>query len=205
MIPVKLTQFACRHRRYPVLNLEQSTRLRSFSASPSGTLFAKPPPELGTDLVGHTARIQRTFDARSNALALLQAGGPSLAAHASFDPQYKRAQDWIRQHAVGPATLSPILIGGLTGALVEAAFPHGVVVRQTINPVQSLIVGVPVEAQLQVRKVEQTDYPFPVVERTKEQKDGFRVELDMKLVRVRDQAVIATGEHVLWVPDYLHM
>jgi hypothetical protein len=91
---------------------------------------------------GKSAWINRTFDPQTNAVALLSCGGPSLARHASFDPEYKRARDWIRRHPVGPAVLSPVLIQGLLGALVEASVPHAVSISVHMTQHRPLIVGV---------------------------------------------------------------
>jgi hypothetical protein len=136
--------------------------------------------ELGPNLVGQIGCIQRTFCPRSNAQAMLVTGGEALAAHASFDPDYKRAQGWIRHHAVGPATLSPILIGGLIGALVEAAFPQAVVVRRAMEHVRPLIVGTDVQAQIEVIRVVNT-MTTPTLpdllrrdERRGERRDGYQ-------------------------------
>jgi hypothetical protein len=72
---------------------------------PQGDLFGS---HVGPSLVGKTAKVRRIFGARANSIGLLTAGGEALAKHASFDPEYNRARDWIRQHAVGPAVLSPV-------------------------------------------------------------------------------------------------
>jgi len=109
------------------------------SDGPWGDLFEA---SVGPELLGKTASIRRTFDARSNALGLLTCGGEALAKHASFDPEYERARGWIQHHAVGPAVLSPVLISGLVGALVEAAVPHGVPMASSMRQIRPLIVGV---------------------------------------------------------------
>ena len=171
---------------------------------------------IGPHLVGLSGQIQRTFGPRDNAQAMLVTGGPALAAHASFDPDYHRAQNWIRQHAVGPAALSsPVLVSGLIGALVEAAFPQAVPLRQSMQQVRPLIVGVSVMAQIRVERVVSTARPFVDdddnhVDRNAEQDQqqrryGYEVSLNTKVLRVRDDAVIARGEHVVWIPDYLRM
>lgn len=59
--------------------------------------------DIGTNLVGKIARVRRTFNPQSNADAMIVCGGEALAAHASFDPDYMRAQEYIRQRPVGPA------------------------------------------------------------------------------------------------------
>lgn len=106
---------------------------------PWGDLFGA---SVGRSLVGKNASIRRTFDAQSNALGLLTCGGEDLAKHASFDPEYERARDWIQHHAVGPAVLSPVLISGLVGALVEAAVPQSIPLASTMRQIRPLIVGV---------------------------------------------------------------
>jgi len=183
---------------------------------PSGDLFPPKKHHIGPSLIGKTGRIQRVFGPSSNAQAMLVTGGEALAAHASFDPNYRRATDWIRYHAVGPAVLSPVLITGLTGALVEAAFPQAVVVKQDMSHIRPLIVGVAVHAQITVvdvaqgaadpKKTESYDDP----ERRKRQDTegrnyGYQVRLQTQVLRVRDDAIISEGEHVLWIPDYVNM
>lgn len=168
---------------------------------PTGSLFESDKPVIGPELVGATASIQRTFGPRSNAEGLLATGGAALAAHASFDPEYSRAQDWIRQHAVGPAVLSPILISGLIGALVEASFPHAIVQSLQLSHPKPLIVGVPVTASIKVITVQEAHKQAENASR----KYGYEVELETEVTRVRDQAVIAYGHHFLWVPDYMRM
>ena len=197
---------------------------------PTGTLFQLSKVSIGPELVGARGMIRRTFGPRSNAEGLLATGGPDLAAHASFDPNYHRAQDWIRHHAVGPAVLSPILIAGLTGALTEAAFPHGVITYQSMKHVRPLIVGVPVASIIEVLTVtkaermkddhneDHLDDPDPDVDQPSEtenehdqhrqqrrRKHGYDVTLRTIVSRVRDDCIIAEGTHELWVPDYLHM
>jgi hypothetical protein len=98
--------------------------------------------DVGPELMGKSAWIRRTFDPRSNSLSLLTCGGQQLAKHASFDPEYDRARDWIRHHPVGPAVLSPVLINGLVGALVEASVPQSIPVSSSMNQIRPLIVGV---------------------------------------------------------------
>ena len=175
---------------------------------PSGSLFGANKLPIGPDLVGATGSIHRTFGPRSNAEGLLATGGAALAAHASFDPDYDRAQDWIRHHAVGPAVLSPILVAGLTGALTEAAFPHGVITAQSMRHKRPLIVGVPVASMIQVISVKESQELSSSAENaTNEQtrKHGYDVVLRTVVTRVRDDCVIAEGTHELWVPDYLQM
>lgn len=185
---------------------------------PSGILFSVDKPPIGPALVGATGTVQRTFGPRSNAEGLLATGGSALAAHASFDPDYDRAQDWIRHHAVGPAVLSPILIAGLTGALTEAAFPHGVITAQSMRHKRPLIVGVPVASMIQVVSVNEAAQQQQLSSFLQQQQDeeeegnsdhkrkhGYNVVLRTVVTRVRDDCVIAEGSHELWVPDYLRM
>lgn len=106
-----------------------------------------------SDWIGKTATIRRTFGAQANADAMLLCGGTTLAAHASFDPLYARAQGWIHNHAVGPAVLSPILTAGLLTTLVEAAFPQAIPRTQSLAHVKPLIVGVAVNATIRVTNV----------------------------------------------------
>lgn len=127
------------------------TCLRSHSSSavstdndydpmgPEGDLFSA---DVGPSLVGKKAQVKRIFGPRANSIGLLTAGGEALAKHASFDPQYHRARDWIRTHAVGPAVLSPVLISGLVGALVEAACPQSIPISCSMQQIRPLIVGV---------------------------------------------------------------
>jgi len=93
-------------------------------------------------LISKSASIRRTFGPLSNAEAMLTLGGPSLAANASFDPQYNRAREWIHHHAVGPTVQSPVLLNGLIGALVEATFPSSIVLSNNMRNIRPLIVGV---------------------------------------------------------------
>lgn len=188
----------------------------AVSDRPTGSLFDTSPhnnnkPAVGPTLVGATGMIQRTFGPRSNAEGLLATGGAALAAHASFDPDYDRARDWIRHHAVGPAVLSPILIAGLTGALTEAAFPQAVITAQAMRHHRPLIVGVPVAATIQVvsvreaRRLSSMDENDGLQPLAHEKKLGYNVVLRTAVTRVRDDCIIAEGSHELWVPDYCHM
>jgi hypothetical protein len=162
--------------------------------SPSGPLFqtSQENPPVGTNLVGLTGSIRRTFGPRSNADAALATGGAALAAHSSFDPCYERAQSWIRHHAVGWTNLSPVLITGLSQSLSEAAFPHAVWSSINIDLHEPLIVGVEVVASIEVEQVT-------------EKEKGFYVVLKTKVETVRDQANIASGKLSLWIPDYMSM
>lgn len=107
---------------------------------PKGELLdAKICPET---LVGKSASVLRTFTPKSNAQAFLICGGPLLAAHASFDPMYDRARTYIANRPVGNAVLSPVLISGLVGALVEASFPESFMMDDNMQQFTPLIVGV---------------------------------------------------------------
>jgi hypothetical protein len=182
------------------------------SNGPWGDLFHA---NVGPDLMGKTASIRRTFDAQSNALGLLTCGGEALAKDASFDPEYHRARDWIRHHAVGPAVLSPVLISGLVGALVEAAVPQSVPHRYSMHQIRPLIVGVEVCATIEVVAVadpEESEHGSSPCgsdpndhEDAYERNNGFEVCLRTEVTRVRDGAKIAEGTHTIWIPDYLHM
>jgi hypothetical protein len=162
-------------------------------------------------LVGKSGCIRRTFGPRSNAEAMLTCGGEALAAHASFDPDYIRAKGWIRQHAVGPAVLSPVLVSGLVGALVEAAFPQSVPDTQTISVLRPLIVGVEVEARIEVTEVVFVDGGGGVGggnnnhERNERRQRGYAVRLRTTVSRERDALALAEGSHSIWIPDYLRM
>lgn len=146
-----------------------------------------------SDWLDKEAKVRRTFGPRSNAQALVVCGGDALAAHASFDPEYNRAQGWIRAHPIGPAVLSPILITGLVGALVEATFPQAITRAESMQQIRPLIVGVAVEAKILVTEVlESTDDNY---------RHGYQVHLETKVCRVRDDALIAQGTHTVWIPD----
>jgi len=121
------------------LSTSSSSAEEHDDAGPWGDLFDAP---VDPQLLGKKASIRRTFDARSNAMGLLTCGGEALAKHASFDPEYDRARDWIQHHAVGPAVLSPVLISGLVGALVEAAVPQSVPMASSMRQLRPLVVGV---------------------------------------------------------------
>jgi hypothetical protein len=110
--------------------------------APMGELFAlKRGGAIGESLVGKTASIRRVFGSGANAQGLLTCGGEELARHASFDPDYTRARGWIRNRAIGQSVLSPVLISGLVGALVEAAFPQSVPVTCSTHQIRPLIVS----------------------------------------------------------------
>lgn len=186
-------------------------------SDPTGDLFDAS-KDIGPGLIGQTASIRRTFGPMSNAQCMLTCGGEKLAAHASFDPDYLRAQDWIRHHAVGPAVLSPVLVTGLVGALVEAAFPQSVPVTSFNKQIRPLIVGVAVNAKIKVEEVVDTNKDEEGSDQSEEKKRpvrgdedrydrrvGYQVNLTTAVTRVRDDAVIAEGRHSIWIPDYLRM
>jgi acyl dehydratase len=211
---------------FPIASpLSAFSTTRSFSSSaapiPSTNDENEPFGELwesskgiSPDMIGKTAMIRRTFGPRSNAQAMLNCGGEALAAFASFDPDYSRARDWIRHHAVGPAVLSPILITGVVGALVEATFPQAVPVSQSMKQHRPLIVGVAVHAKIEVVQVVSSNNDEEGgTSRSRERGEedrydrryGHQVDLKTTVARVRDDVVIAEGEHSVWIPDYLHM
>ena len=190
---------------------------------PVGDLFGFPEDEVGWNekIVGKTGSIRRSFGPQSNAEAMITCGGEPLAAHASFDPNYGRAQEWIRSHPVGPAVLSPILISGLVGSLVEAAFPKAVAVKSSMDYLRPLIVGVEVRAKIEVVSVCKSGSSggdnnceggkAAATTTTNEQKDvrerqnGHQVNLRTSVFRITDETMIAEGTHSIWIPDYLHM
>ena len=134
----KNVSFACTYLRQNSTTAPVSESAEDDDG-PGGDLFRS---AVGPELVGKSSWIRRTFDPRSNSLSLLTCGGEALAKHASFDPEYNRARDWIRHHPVGPAVLSPLLINGLVGALVEASVPQSVPVASSMKQIRPLIVGV---------------------------------------------------------------
>lgn len=205
--------FAASLTRRAMFRNNNSFRLLSSAASqvvdpdgPTGELFS-PSNWMGDVQVGQRGRIQRVFGPRDTAEVMLLTGGPSLAGNASFDPNYDQAQSWIRQHPVGPAALTPALIPGLVGALVEAAFPRAVVVQQELRHVRPLIVGLAVQAEIEVAEIVQSDENSnPLMEGEEGTYGaGHLVLLKTKVTRVRDDACIAQGKHKIWIPDYNNM
>lgn len=163
-------------------------------------------------LVGQMGCITRTFDAQANVNATLVIGGPELAAHSSFDPDYSRAQSWIRHHAVGAAVLSPTLTVGLLQTLTEAAFPHAVCRSTSMQYYQPLIVGIPILARITVTSVaettslslsddddDDTDSNSSKSRNSGADADGYCVTLATEVVRVRDQEIIAKGVEELFL------
>jgi acyl dehydratase len=189
------------------------------SKGPVGDLFQF--PEIGSsNIVGKTGSIRRSFGPQSNAEAMITCGGEALAAQASFDPNYLRAKDWIRSHPVGPAVLSPVLISGLVGALVEAAFPKAIAIGSQMQFLRPLIVGVEVRAKIEVIAVAKTGASSMEDAQQQQQatendhrqhndvrkrKNGYQVNLKTNVLRINDGVIIAEGNHSIWIPDYLHM
>eukprot|EP00555_Chaetoceros_dichaeta_P003538 CAMPEP_0198250134 /NCGR_PEP_ID=MMETSP1447-20131203/1435_1 /TAXON_ID=420782 /ORGANISM="Chaetoceros dichaeta, Strain CCMP1751" /LENGTH=230 /DNA_ID=CAMNT_0043934923 /DNA_START=9 /DNA_END=701 /DNA_ORIENTATION=- len=168
---------------------------------PKGDLFHSP---IDDTLLNKTASIRRTFSPRSNAQVMLTCGGASLAAHASWDPQYSRAKSYIRSHAVGPAVLSPVLINGLVGALVEASLPQGFLISCHMKQHRPLIVGVQVEATISVTSVTEggnmaeidTSYEYL------NQSRGYELVLQTQVKSVSDGTLISEGSQNIWLPHY---
>jgi hypothetical protein len=194
----KIAEFSSRNRQFSAPSSASFT-FDDDDDSPVGELF-QTNKEIGPSLIGQTASIRRTFGPRSNAQVLLTCGGEHLAAHASFDPVYIRAKDWIQAHAVGPAVLSPVLISGLIGALVEAAFPFSVPDSQSMKVLRPLIVGAAVNARIEVNDVIRESE-----EGNRRRENGYQVDLSTHVTRVRDDTVLAEGTHSIWIPDYQRM
>jgi hypothetical protein len=188
---------------------------------PTGDLFDSSKQlrggSVGPTLVGRKASIRRVFGPSANAQGLLTCGGEELARQASFDPDYETAKGYIRSRAIGPAVLSPILISGLVGALVEAALPQTVVLQSSMSLIRPLIVGVEVCASVQVESVRQTHQGLnhSLVQDGEQQQQqrhvlsstekGYEIVLSTEVVRVQDDATIAEGKHTVWLPSYLTM
>jgi hypothetical protein len=208
--PRPISAFFTSTRSLSASTASTSTATTNDRDEPFGDLFDA--SDIGPHLIGKTAMIRRSFGPRSNAQAMLTCGGEALAAHASFDPDYLRAQDWIRHHAVGPAVLSPVLVTGLVGALMEATFPHAVPVSQSMKQHRPLIVGQAVHAKIEVVQVvasnnnrDKEDSPEQGEGDFYDRRYGHQVNLKTTVSRVRDDAAIAEGEHSVWIPDYKHM
>lgn len=163
--------------------------------------------EVSQDLVGKTASIRRVFGPNANAQGLLICGGEELARHASFDPDYNRARGWIQNRAIGPAVLSPVLISGLVGALVEAAFPQSVPVTSSMHQARPLIVGQEVFASVQVIGVKHFDRNGDEVSTKAKDfgshQEGHEIRLMTEVVRTQDNEIISEGSHTIWIPGYL--
>lgn len=193
------------------------TEQEADTVGPTGNLFNA---EIDPTLVGKYASTRRTFGPRSNAQAMLACGGPVLASQSSFDPNYEGAKNWIRNHAVGPAVLSPVLLSGLIGALVEAAVPRSVPIGWSMRQVRPLIVGVEICAKITVESVKDSSSDSELGEACSvprggtsddsvddrfRRKHGYEVLLRTKASRVRDDETIAEGCHTIWIPDYMNM
>lgn len=180
----------------------------------TGDLFPYEPNDQKIKIsVGKFASIRRTFGPNDNAQALLICGGPSLARHSSFDPQYATARTWIRSHPVGPAVVGPILLQGLVGALIEAAIPQRVPIQANLTQLCPLIVGVEMEATVTVTQVDAiVDDTNSTIDndamlndttsRLRTNGGGYQVQLRAECKRVRDNTVIAEGSQLIWIPDY---
>lgn len=157
------------------------------------------------DFVGKTASIKRVFGPGANAQALLTCGGEELAQQASFDPDYETAKDWIRSRPVGPAVLSPTLISGLVGALIEASFPQTVPMNNSMNFIHPLIVGMEVSASIRVESVHETKRAGSGATNglygTTDL--GYEILLSTEVTRAIDGVTIAEGHHTVWIPGYL--
>jgi len=149
-------------------------------------------------LLRKKASIRRTFTANSNAQAMLICGGESLAAHASFDPNYSQARKYIRNHAVGPAIISPLLTTGLMHALVEATFPQSIFVKNEVRQLQPLIVGVEVEASMEVESVMKGGDAQSHLGKCR----GYELEVKTSAKRLLDGVIISEGAQTIWLPDY---
>ena len=158
------------------------------------------------DLVGCSGRIRRVFGPQSNASVYLTCGGPELASHASFDPNYDQAKQWIRARPIGSSTISPVLIQGLVGTLVDAAFPQTVSMESSLRHVRPLIVGTEVEASVTVVDVKLQHQPASlnnIHQNYFNEEAGYEIELQTSIRRVQDDALIAEGSHKVWIPNYL--
>ena len=105
-----------------------------------------------------------------------------------------------------PAVLSPILIQGLVGTLIESSLPQSFFVENRLKQLRPLIVGVEVEAQFEVISSvsSATDMKgnmdgFNNITRS----SGKELVLGTSVRRVSDGALIAEGEQVVWLPDYV--
>lgn len=175
---------------------------------PTGELFdLKRGEGINDSLLGKTAKVRRVFAPNANAHGLLATGGEELARHASFDPDYRRARGWIQNRAIGDAVLSPVLISGLVGALVEAAFPQSVPVMASMHHARPLIVGQEVNATIQVIGVKHfTRHGEDVSIKERDfgsRQEGHEIRLVTKVARTQDDEVIAEGSHSVWIPGYL--
>lgn len=169
----------------PIVEEETSSGSGSGSGTPASLLHKK-------------ASIRRTFTANSNAQAMLICGGKTLAAHSSFDPNYSEARKYIRNHAVGPAIISPLLTTGLMHALVEATFPQSIFVKNEVRQLQPLIVGVEVEASMEVESVMKGGDAQSHLGKCR----GYELEVKTSTKRLLDGVIISEGAQTIWLPEY---
>jgi len=189
----------------------QNTNFEEQEFLPRGSLLNVSADVIGKDLIGKSASVKRIFGAQNNTQALLACGGPNLAANSSFDQNYVHAREWIQQHPVGPAVGSPLLASGLIYALVEASFPQCVSITSSFTQIRPVIVGIELEATIQVDSVKATakrnSYDEAAIYGADDMKKpgGFEVFLKTGIVRVRDQVKIVEGSQLIWIPDYWNM
>lgn len=184
---------------FPIAKNSTAAHKRYFSIPSNDSLLHK------------TASVRRSFESSSNAQAMLISGGSQLASNASFDPQYTRAKDYIRNHAVGQAVLSPILLNGMIGALVESQFPQGFMKKCTLEQKLPLIVGCEVEASLEVVDVKnatRTHHSIGSIGDSHDSVndthlDGLQVDLVTKVIRVSDGKEVAVGTQTIWLPEHV--
>jgi len=212
-VPVLLRMVQRRHLSQRSV-AEEKRNSQGGSIIMTGDLFPYEPNDQKIKIsVGKFASIRRTFGPNDNAQALLICGGPSLARHSSFDPQYATARTWIRSHPVGPAVVGPILLQGLVGALIEAAIPQRVPIQANLTQLCPLIVGVEMEATVTVTQVDAiVDDTNSTIDndamlndttsRLRTNGGGYQVQLRAECKRVRDNTVIAEGSQLIWIPDY---
>ncbi len=181
-----------------------------FSTQAAEETFSPERREVIPNIRHMKASTRRIFGPNSNAQAMLLSGGDLLAENASFDPIYARAKNYIHNHAVGPAVLSPILIHGLVGALIESKLPQGFFVENSLKQVRPLIVGVEVEAHYEITSVVPSGHGTGFND-NRDANDanhigripGYELELETSVRRVSDAALIAEGNQKVWMPDYL--
>ena len=198
------SQHSMPHRKFSSLAVDDG----DDHFGPTGELFdLKRGEGIDDSLLGKTAKVRRVFAPSANAQGLLVSGGEELARHASFDPDYSRARGWIQNRAIGDAVLSPVLISGLVGALVEAAFPQSVPVMASMHHARPLIVGQEVNATIQVVGVKHfTRHSEEVSIKERDfgsRQEGHEIRLVTEVVRTQDSEVIAEGSHSVWIPGYL--
>jgi hypothetical protein len=184
---------------FPIAKNATAAHKRYFSIPSNDSLLHK------------TASVRRSFESSSNAQVMLISGGSQLASNASFDPHYTRAKDYIRKHAVGQAVLTPILLNGMIGALVESQFPQGFMKKCTLEQKLPLIVGCEVEASLEVVDVKnatRTHHSIGSIDNNHDSindnhLDGLQVDLVTKVIRVSDGKEVAVGTQTIWLPEHV--